>query len=207
MSQRSPRIVLIAALFATSAVAQQQAMSSFDRERMLTMLQVIGNDVRKHYYDPKFHSVNWDARLEEAKQQIEKDRSLSVALSDIAAALDSLNDSHTFFLPPQHVGRTSYGFQYQMIGDRCFITHVRPNSDAAVKGVKSGDELLALNGYRVTRDSLWKMEYVYSVLRPQSGLRLPGSGREAAYRRRRRENERWQTRHRSHRQPYLGLVT
>ena len=173
MSKYRPSIVLIAAtLFTASAVAQQPGMSSFDRERMLTMLQVIGNDVRKHYYDPKFHGLNWDARLEEAKQQIEKERSLSMALSDIAAALDSLNDSHTFFLPPQHVGRASYGLQYQMIGDRCFITHVRPLSDADVKGVKAGDELLALNNYRVTRDNLWKMEYVYSVLRPQAGLHL-----------------------------------
>jgi C-terminal processing protease CtpA/Prc len=173
MSQYRPRAVLIiAVLFTAYAGAQQQAMSNFDRERMLTMLQVIGSDVRKHYYDPKFHGLNWDARLEEARQQIEKERSLSMALSHIAAALDSLNDSHTFFLPPQHVGRTSYGFQYQMIGDRCFITHVRLNSDADAKGVKPGDELLALNGYNVTRDSVWKMEYVYSVLRPQPGLHL-----------------------------------
>lgn len=165
-------VVIVAVLFTASISAQQQAMSNFDRERMLTMLQVIGNDVRKHYYDPKFHGLNWDARLESAKQQIEKERSLSMALSHIAAALDSLNDSHTFFLPPQHVGRTSYGFQYQMIGDHCFITHVRPQSDADVKGVKAGDELLALNGYGVTRENLWKMEYVYSVLRPQPGLHL-----------------------------------
>ena len=173
MSQcKSCVVVIVVILLTASTGAQQQAMSSFDRERMLTMLQVIGNDVRKHYYDPKFHGLNWDARLEEAKQQIEKERSLSMALSHIAAALDSLNDSHTFFLPPQHVGRTSYGFQYQMVGDRCFITHVRPTSDADVKGVKAGDELLALNGYSVTRDTLWKMEYVYSVLRPQTWLRL-----------------------------------
>ncbi len=173
MSKYRPYAVLVVAvLFVTSVGAQQQAMSSFDRGRMLTMLQIIGNEVRKHYYDPQFHGLNWDARLEEAKQQIEKERSLSMALSHIAAALDSLNDSHTFFLPPQHVGRTSYGFQYQMIGDRCFITHVRPNSDADAKGVKPGDELLALNGYKVTRDTLWKMQYVYSVLRPQPGLHL-----------------------------------
>lgn len=173
MSRYRPCTALIVTvLFAASGTSQQQTMSSFDRERMLTMLQVIGNDVRKHYYDPKFHGLNWDARLEEAKQQIEKERSLSMALSHIAAALDSLNDSHTFFVPPQHVGRTSYGFQYQMIGGRCFITHVRPSSDADVKGVKAGDELLALNNYRVTRDTLWKMDYVYSVLRPQPGLQL-----------------------------------
>jgi len=44
--------------------------------------------VRKQYYDPKFHGVNWDERLEEAKQQIEEERSVSMALSHIAAALD-----------------------------------------------------------------------------------------------------------------------
>lgn len=163
--------VLLVTLLSAPA-SPQQPMSKLDRDRMLGMLQVIGNDVRKHYYDPKFHGLDWDAKVEEAKQSIQKETSLNMALSHIAGALDALNDSHTFFLPPQLVGRTDYGFQYQMLGDRCFVTHVRPKSDADAKGLKAGDELLTLNGYHVTRDSLWKMQYVFSVLRPQPGLRL-----------------------------------
>ena len=147
-------------------------MSSFERDRALLMLKVVAEDVRKHYYDPKFHGVNWDAKIEDTKALIQKSTSLNMALSHIAAALDALNDSHTFFLPPQHMSSTDYGFQYQMIGDQCFVTRVRPKSDAEAKGVKPGDEIVAINGYRVARDMLWKMQYVFSVLRPQPVLHL-----------------------------------
>jgi len=136
------------------------------------MLQTIANDVKKHYYDPKFHGVDFDGKVAEEKKQIETSKSFNMAMSHIAAALDILNDSHTFFLPPQKAYRHSYGMQYQIVGERCFVTQVRPGSDADAKGVKPGDEILALNGYTVGRDDLWKLQYVYSTLRPQAGVRL-----------------------------------
>jgi len=153
------------------APAQQQ-ISSFDRDRAQGILQVIAGDVKKHYYDPKFHGLDWDAKVGEAKERIAKADTFNRAMSSIAAALETLDDSHTFFLPPQHAFRLSYGFEYQMVGDQCFVTRVRPKSDAESKGVKAGDELVALNGFNVSRDDLWKMQYVFSVLRPQPGLRL-----------------------------------
>ncbi len=150
----------------------QQPISNLDRDRAQGMLEVLANEVRKHYYDPKLHGLDWDAKVAEAKAKIAKAPSMNMALSHIAAALDTLNDSHTFFLPPGHNNRYDYGWQYQMIGEHCFVTRVRPKSDAEAKGVKPGDEVLTLNGYTPTRDNLWKMQYVFSVLRPQPALRL-----------------------------------
>jgi carboxyl-terminal processing protease len=150
----------------------QQQMSDLDRDRAQIMLQVVANEVRKNYYDPKFHGLDWDAKVAEAKEKIGKTTSMNMALSHIAAALDTLNDSHTFFLPPEHSNRFDYGWQYQMFGEHCFVTRVRPKSDAETKGVKPGDEIMTLNGYSPNRDNLWKMQYVYSVLRPQPALRL-----------------------------------
>jgi carboxyl-terminal processing protease len=147
-------------------------MTTFDRDRAQAMLQVIAGEVRKHYYDPKMHGLDWDAKVAETKQKIDKSPSLNMALSNIAALLDALNDSHTFFLPPQHAYWHDYGLQYQMIGAHCYVIRVRPGSDAETKGVKAGDEILAINGYSPDRNNLWKMEYVFNVLRPQSGLRL-----------------------------------
>jgi C-terminal processing protease CtpA/Prc len=147
-------------------------MSSLERGRALAMLQVISGDVRKHYSDPKFHGVDFDSKVADARQQIEKATSFNMAMSHIAAALDNLNDSHTFLIPPQHAYRHDYGLQYQIIGNHCFVTQVRPKSDADTKGVKPGDEILTINGFDVNRGNFWKVRYVFSVLRPQAGLRL-----------------------------------
>ena len=89
----------------------QQTMSSLDRGRALDILKVISGEVKKHYYDPKFHGVDLDAKVAEAREKIEKATSFNMSMSHIAAALDTLNDSHTFLLPPQHAYRHSYGMK------------------------------------------------------------------------------------------------
>jgi carboxyl-terminal processing protease len=161
-----------------------QGLSNLERGEAEDMLKVVANDVRKNYYDPKFHGVDWDARVALAKQEIDKAPSMNMAISSIAAAMDSLNDSHTNFFPPQRAHKYDYGWRYEMIGDRCFVTDIRPQSDADKKGVKPGDEVLTINGFLADRKKLWKMDYVFEVLRPQSSLKLllqlpaDGSSRE-----------------------------
>jgi carboxyl-terminal processing protease len=164
--------VVVVLLLSTLGLAQQPPMTKFDRDRLQEILHLVAGDVQKHYYDPKFHGLDWDATIAKAKTEINNETSMNMGMSHIAAALDSLNDSHTFFSPPRHANRYDYGWQYQMVGDHCFVTHVRPNSDADTKGVKSGDELLGLNGFTPNRDNLWKMQYVFNILRPQPALRL-----------------------------------
>lgn len=165
------KLVCCCWIFFASAAWPQQ-ISKLDRGRAEDILHTVGDEVRKHYYDPKLHGLDWDAKLAQAKNQIGGAKSFNMAMSHIAAMLDSLNDSHTFFLPPQHAYRHDFGWQYQMIGDRCFVTHVRPRSDADTKGVKPGDEILTVNGFTPDRSSLWKMQYVFSALRPQPALQL-----------------------------------
>jgi carboxyl-terminal processing protease len=147
-------------------------MSNIDRERVLDMLENVSKDVRKHYYDPEFHGLDWDAKVAEAKSRIKEETSLGMAFAYVAWVLDGLNDSHTFFVPPQRAGRLDYGFQTEMIGDQCYVTRVRPDSDAQAKGVKPGDEVLAIGGYAPNRQMLWKMDYRFRVLRPQRDLQL-----------------------------------
>lgn len=167
---RYPVIFFVLALVVPYAWAQH--LSSYDRELAESMWQSISKDVEKHYYDPSFHGMDWDATAAKTEQAIKESPSLNIAMAQIAQALVTLNDSHTFFLPPARPYILHYGFQYQMIGNRCYITHVRPGSDAETKGLKPGDELLALDGVRPTRDNLWMIEYRFNLLRPVGGLRL-----------------------------------
>lgn len=165
-------------LFAFSAailppvVQSQQPMTRLEREERQAMLSTVYDDVRKEYYDPKFHGIDWAAKFAETKANVAKATTKTEANLQIAAMLESLNDSHTHFIPPLRSVREDYGLFYQMFGDRCFVTHVKPGSDAEAKGVKRGDELLTINGFTPTRDGLDKMKYVLNVLYPQTGLRL-----------------------------------
>ena len=160
------------AVCSLATLSGAQEYTSYQRDQAQTMLHEIASDVRKHYYDPQFHGIDWDAKVRDMKDAIARADSMNMALAHIAAALDSLDDSHTFFLPPSRPYLHDYGFHMQMIGDRCYVIRVRPGSDAEAKGLKPGDEILAVNGHATTRDEFWKFDYIYKILRPQASLRL-----------------------------------
>jgi carboxyl-terminal processing protease len=133
------------------------------------MAQDVADDVAKHYYDRTLHGVDWDGKLRETREKIQKAKSSNLAFANIAAMLDSLGDSHTFFIPPRRSFLLDYGWRIQMIGERCLVTGVRPETDAATK-VRPGDEVLAVNDDRPARGNLVRIEYVLNVLRPQNKI-------------------------------------
>ncbi len=149
-----------------------QHFSGPDREVAQAMLDGVASDVRKEYYDTKLHGVDWDAKVREAKEGIAKAPSLDVAYLQIAALLETLNDSHTFFMPPGFDQRVDYGWRFQMVGNRCYVSQVQAGSDAQAKGMKPGDQVLTIDGFVPARDSLWRMEYALNVLSPQRFLQV-----------------------------------
>lgn len=173
LKQNLWRIAAPAALVAVLVAAgHSQLYSKSDRELADAMLQNVADDVRKHYYDPKFHGVDWDARVQQAKAKIQVATSLNVAMSESANLLASLNDSHTYFFPPPLSHVHDYGFQIEMIGPHCYVVRVRHGSDAEKKGLKPGDEIQAINENPISRQNFAKLIYVLNVLRPQTSLRL-----------------------------------
>jgi|SRR5579863_1853757 len=165
-------LVSITPMVLLTPCGRAQSLTGLEREERQVMLKSIFDDMRKDYYDPTFHGLDWEAMFAEAKGKIAKATSKAEANLQIAAFLEPLNDSHTLFIPPQHAVREDYGWQYQMIGDTCYVTRVRPGSDAEAKGLKPGDTVLTINGFTPARESLKKIEYVLQVLDPQTGLRL-----------------------------------
>jgi len=152
--------------------ARAQGLSNVDRDRGRTMLRDMKEDIKRYYYDPSFHGVDVDARFKAAEEKLKTATSLGQVFGIIAQAMVDLNDSHTFFLPPSRITRTEYGWQMQMVGDRCFVTAVKPGSDAEAKGLKVGDEIVSVDNFGPTRDNFWKLQYLYYTLNPKPGVRV-----------------------------------
>lgn len=97
----------------------------------------------------------------------------------IAQVLIDFNDSHLYFSPPATTVDVQYGFAMKIIGNDAFVSIVKPKSDADAKGLKPGDRILSIEGFKPNRKDLWKMTYYYYVLSPRTKLRLsilrPGS--------------------------------
>lgn len=168
---RQPFLALICGcLLCPSIYAQQYGHD--EREQVQRMLSDVSADIKKYYYDPKLHGVDWDAKVIQARENIEKADSMNSGVAEIAAVLDSLNDSHTRFSPPARKESHDYGFEVRMIGSRCLVLYVRPDSDVAKKGLKTGDEVLSVNGHPTNRKTIWKIRYIYGALRTYPALQL-----------------------------------
>lgn len=169
-------MAVIAALcllsFGATRPACAQSLTSTDRGRAHDMLNTIKDSVKKNYYDPNYHGVDIETRFKAADEKLKQATSLGQAFGIIAQAVIELEDSHTFFIPPSRAASIEYGWQMQMIGDKCYIVAVKPGSDAEAKGLKPGDEVLTIDGHKPTRAVLWKMQYLYYTLRPQPSVMI-----------------------------------
>jgi C-terminal processing protease CtpA/Prc len=172
-------VVLV--LAANSVLAQQPvpapppapgSISKADRESALGILDAISKGIQNLYFDPKMNGLDWTAVISNAKIKIAESNSLNEALTQIAIAVDTLHDSHTVFEPPARPYHLDFGFDYQMIWSLCFVTRVRPGSDAEAKGLKPGGQILKINGTVPNRQSLRSIEYLDYVLNPHPEMNL-----------------------------------
>jgi C-terminal processing protease CtpA/Prc len=149
-----------------------QQLSKKDRERGHRMLDQLKDDIKRYYYDPKFHGIDLEARFKLARDKVDAAQSVGQMFGVIAQALIEFDDSHTFFFPPRRHMRTNYGWEMQIIGEDCFVTDVEKDSDAAAKGLKRGDKVLWVIGYAPARQNFWKLSYLINTLRPQPALNV-----------------------------------
>ncbi len=150
----------------------QQNLNVYDKERGKNMLLSLKEDLKKYYYDSTFHSMDVDTRFKAAEEKIQQATSNGQIFGIIAQTLMDLNDSHTFFLPPSRTAKVEYGWQVQMIGNKCYVVAVKPDSDGDKKGLRPGDEVETINGFAPSRQDLWKIQYTYNTLRPQPAVRF-----------------------------------
>lgn len=160
--------------FAPSVVHSQSpapTLSAVDRARGRVMLRAVREDVEKYYYDSTFHGIDVKSRFAAADERIARASSNGELFGTIAQLLAEFDDSHTFFWPPERAAKVDYGWRIQAVGDSVFVAAVKPGSDAAAQGVAPGDRVVLVQGYAPTRANLWQLQYLLSVLRPQTQVR------------------------------------
>ena len=169
------RMVLVLTFVVVNSLSPHvhgQSLNKTEQERAHKMLADVVAVLRKYYYDPHFKGLDLDALAQRADDEITKAQTVPAVFAAIADFLRNLHDSHTYFLPPFPKIYYRHEWAMQSIGNNCYVTAVKAGSDAATKGLKPGDQILALNGIKLTRDSLPLISYFYFILSPQVGFDL-----------------------------------
>lgn len=172
MKSRITFFLLVLALALVHVNAQSDDSLGIKRARGLEMLQAVRDALKDRYYDPSLHGLDIEKNYEKAREEIKAASRSGHVNAIIAQFLLDLDDSHTFFYPDERIGFPEYGFGVQMIGTTCFVTRIKPDSSAARSGLKLGDVVYSIETFEPTRESLWKINYFYSILSPQPRLRV-----------------------------------
>ena len=147
-------------------LAPPQKVNKVEQGQAKEILHQVQDVVEKHYYDPGFHGFDLRARFAEAERKIDSSPNLLSGLGQVEWAVEGLNDSHTFFIPPLRNVIVDSGWFMEMVGDKCLITAVQPGSDAFKQGLRPGDEVLHVENYEPNRGTYSKIAYRLSVVAP-----------------------------------------
>ena len=166
--------LLIFVFFFTSIFTQNVSaqIDRIERERAKDMLKTLVKKIEKEYFDPNLRGIDLKAKEQVALKRIDQAKTLGQAFGIIAQIFLDFNDSHLTFYPPSRAAKFDYGWRAMMIGDACFVNMVKPKSNAHKNGLKAGDQLISVNGFRPTRKEFWKMQYFYYTLSPQMKMKL-----------------------------------
>lgn len=173
MKPRAAAMALLAFVCqAGRGVAQAPpTLDSDARYKVSLIMQDARNEVKSHYYDAKLHGLDWEARYRQYDAMAAKAPNVGEAFRVVAAFLSGLDDSHVFFIPPSRANRYEDGYRFGLVGDNCFITQIRPGSDAAAQ-LHIGDQILTLDGYSVNRQDFHDISYYLHVLSPMPKAQL-----------------------------------
>jgi C-terminal processing protease CtpA/Prc len=164
-------LVAVALVLGAGSLLAQQKMSGSDMDLARGILHDAREAVKKNYYDPKYHGVDLDERYRQFDDRIKNSPSIGEGFRMVAAYLDGLKDSHTYFQPPDRANRQDYGFRMQLVGEKAYVVRTRPGTDAESKA-RPGDLVAQYMGYSVNRSDFEPLSMTFNVLMPQPAIRL-----------------------------------
>jgi carboxyl-terminal processing protease len=163
--------LLLGATLALAFVAPSaKAQISLSRGVGRQMLKDIKRDLKEYYYDPSFRGKDIETHFKAAEDSLARAETTDQVYTMVAQSLMEFEDSHLYFIPPMWSAKVEYGWRMQMVGEAAYVVGVQPGSDAEVKGLKPGDEILSVDGFVPERATFWKMNYYYYALAPKPGM-------------------------------------
>jgi len=145
---------------------------STERDQMKMILNVVSKELEKNFYDPNMKGLDWRGLTDQAKQKIENAKSVAEMMQAIFVLVEKLGDSHTRFLPPNRNVYYAFGFNAKPIGDEVHVYEVKEKGAAEAAGIKVGDRILGVNGYRADRGMYDVMMWTFKVIRNAPSLEL-----------------------------------
>lgn len=150
----------------------KSGLSKYNRDLGLLMLRQVRRDIEEHYFDLTFKGLDLDAVFGQAREQIQQAQNNSEVFRAIAMTTRAFGDSHTKFHAPGRGFDFDYGWEAMPSGKICIVHRVEKGSDAEARGLRVGDQLLAIDGAAVGRDTLRVWDYLLNAIEPHSKLTL-----------------------------------
>ena len=173
-------ITLCVMFFGAFQSASAQKFDSIERQRTLDMLKTVKASLKDNYYDPSLPRHGCRSSLQNGRGKAQAGEFAWPGPGNHCASVDGPQRFARLLhstAPPETI---EYGWEMQMIGDACFIVAVKPGSDAEKKGLKVGDLVSSVEGFKPTRKEMWKMNYYYRALSPRPGLQVVAQSPGAA---------------------------
>ena len=143
---------IVAIIFLTAFGAGFSICAQSDTAKRAEIFDEVWNAINEKYYDANFNGVNWTEVGKKYRVRLEKvsdEKSFYILLDQKAG---ELRDSHTRIYSPakreQRKKRTRarFGISIKEIENIPVIASVAPDSEAARLGIKTGMQVLSVNG-------------------------------------------------------------
>jgi carboxyl-terminal processing protease len=145
---------VLATSWATSRETSRETTVS--AQQNVRVFDTVCRLIERRYYDPRLHGANWRDLTQQFRQQALAARDESTLYRVINQLLATLDDQHTFALPPSRVreekqgARVGLGIQLRKLEGQWVITHTLGGSAAHEAGIRPGWIIAEMDGQPFT---------------------------------------------------------
>ncbi len=138
------------------AVLALHRETAFGVQQNARVFDTVCRLVERQYYDPNLHGANWRDLTQQFRQQALAAQDEFALYNTINQLLATLNDQHTFAVPPSRVreekrgARIGLGIQLRKLEGQWVVTHTFGGSAAQEAGVRPGWIVLEVDGQPFT---------------------------------------------------------